>query len=236
MTYKQIIELIQQHHPDMGETELKLNINIAQRDFADKTKLFERSVAITSVAGQRWYTLVGSTYPIGEFKKIYVNDVEIPRLVGDVLIDDDEREGTNPLATPTASSNERFWYTRQGVDGAELSQFTEIALVEKGIVSRDDKQSNYQSISIAAEVRILYSSGLSDVSSLTATLPLSDNLTIAIPYKVISDGYLKGNQPQFNPELAGLFDIKYKELVKDGKKKANMNGISGARIIKPQEF
>ena len=80
------------------------------------------------------------------------------------------------------------------------------------------------------------SSAPTDISSLTANIPLPVHFQMAIPYKVISDGYLKGNQAQFNPELAAMFDVKYKELVKDGKKKANMNGISGARIIRPQEF
>ena len=48
----------------------------------------------------------------------------------------------------------------------------------------------------------------------------------------------KDVQAQIQQQLANLRQSVdyYKELVKDGKKKANMNGIAGARMIRPQEF
>ena len=59
MTQKQLIELIQQHHPVMGETEIRLALNRAQDDFCYKTELIKDTYTQDSVAGQRYYTLDG---------------------------------------------------------------------------------------------------------------------------------------------------------------------------------
>ena len=57
MTQKQLIELIQQHHPGMGETEIRLALNRAQDDYCAKTELIKEAYTQNSVAGKRYYTL-----------------------------------------------------------------------------------------------------------------------------------------------------------------------------------
>jgi len=39
MKLKEMMEFVQQHHPDMGETEVKNLINRGMEDFSIKTKL-----------------------------------------------------------------------------------------------------------------------------------------------------------------------------------------------------
>ena len=46
MTQKQLIELIQQHHPIMGETEIRLALNRAQDDFCAKTELIKETYTL----------------------------------------------------------------------------------------------------------------------------------------------------------------------------------------------
>ena len=57
MNQKQLIELIQQHHPSAGETEIRKALNRAQDDFSSKTEILRGTYTETSVAGQRNYPL-----------------------------------------------------------------------------------------------------------------------------------------------------------------------------------
>ena len=52
-----MIELIQQHHSGMGETEIRFALNRAQDDFCSKTELITDTYTQNSVAGQMYYTL-----------------------------------------------------------------------------------------------------------------------------------------------------------------------------------
>ena len=54
MTQKQLIELIQQHHPVMGETEIRLALNRAQDDFCYKTELIKDTSVRSAVKSTAW--------------------------------------------------------------------------------------------------------------------------------------------------------------------------------------
>lgn len=97
MTSKQLIELVQQHHPHMGETEILLLLNQSMREFCEDTKMLASSnVTIDTVSGTRWYTLPDfNTNTLGAFamellsiKEVYLDDVKIPRLQGNPIIED----------------------------------------------------------------------------------------------------------------------------------------------------
>ncbi len=226
MTQKQLIELVQQHHPSMGETEIRLALNRAQDNYCAKTELIKETYTQSSVAGQRYYTLDAQILKI---IAVQINDVEIPRLIGKPIIDDDEFDSQDGLTAASTSSNDRYWYVDSG----------RLGVVEKivGTSSRDDKTSDYQSISVAKEMRIFAISQATDfTTNLTDVSELPTQFHDALVYKVISDGYLKAGVEEFNPQVSQIFDAKYEALVKDGKKHARNQYISGATIIAPTDF
>mgnify|MGYP003151905120 CR=1 FL=1 len=57
MTLKEMVELVQQHHPSMGAQEIIKLLNRASDDFCARTRMIESTSTIATVANQRWYTL-----------------------------------------------------------------------------------------------------------------------------------------------------------------------------------
>jgi len=89
MKAKEMIELIQQHHPYMGESEAIKLLNRAKDDFCERTEIVKDTYTSSTVANQRYYTLDNSIIKI---KSVWLNDVEIPKYTGKPIIDDDEGE------------------------------------------------------------------------------------------------------------------------------------------------
>tara|TARA_R100001594_G_scaffold90731_1_gene125116 strand:+ start:604 stop:1287 length:684 start_codon:yes stop_codon:yes gene_type:complete len=227
MTQKQLIELINQHHPSAGETEVRLALNRAKDDFCSKTEIVVDSWVQDSVAGQRYYTLDDRILRI---KEVQINDVSIPRLIGKPIINDDEYDGATGLSAGSSSSNDRSWYIDKN----------RIGVVEKisGVMTRDGKQSDYQSISEVKEIRVIAVSRDSDFTTdLTETGNIPVQFREALVFKTIGDLMLRQGSAQFNPQLSQLFDAKYTSVVKEAKKYARDGKIhSGSAIIKPQDF
>ena len=87
MQTKEMIELIQQHHPHMGEVEAVKLLNRAKDNFCEETQIFKKTdSSITTTAGTRWYTIPSGLLKVEE---IYFNDVKIPRLIGNPIINDE---------------------------------------------------------------------------------------------------------------------------------------------------
>ena len=91
MTAKEMIELVHQHHKDMGEVETLKLLNRAKDDFCAKTEIVKNSYTTPSatVANQRYYAL--SKYVL-KIRDVWLNDVKISRLIGKPIIDDDTSE------------------------------------------------------------------------------------------------------------------------------------------------
>ena len=89
MTAKEMIELVQQHHADMGEVEIIKLLNRAKDDFCAKTEIVKDTYTSTTVANQRYYTLDDKIIKINS---VWLNDVKIPMLIGKPIIDDDTSE------------------------------------------------------------------------------------------------------------------------------------------------
>ena len=96
MTLNEIIELVQQHHPNMGQTEIRLLANRASDDFCAKTEILKDSFSLgddanpdSTTADKRYYTLPSEILTIRE---VYLNDVRIPRITGKPIIDDTTTE------------------------------------------------------------------------------------------------------------------------------------------------
>tara|TARA_R100001594_G_scaffold9786_2_gene23641 strand:+ start:2710 stop:3006 length:297 start_codon:yes stop_codon:yes gene_type:complete len=96
MTLNEMIELVQQHHPQMGNNEIRLLLNRASDDFCAKTELIKHSFSLgadvnpdSSTANKRYYTLPSDILTIRE---VWLNNVRIPRLIGKPIIDDTTTE------------------------------------------------------------------------------------------------------------------------------------------------
>ena len=85
MTAKEMIELVQQHHPHMGETEIVKLLNRAKNDFCAKTEILKTTKTISTVANQRYYNLDKTILKI---KDVWLDSVKIPRLIAKPIIDD----------------------------------------------------------------------------------------------------------------------------------------------------
>ena len=84
MTVREMIELVQQHHPSMGNKEIIHFLNEALEDFSIQTRMLEGSYTFPTVIDQRYYTLADN---ILEIKQVYYDSgpskgKRIPRLIG----------------------------------------------------------------------------------------------------------------------------------------------------------
>ena len=79
---RELIELVQQHFPDMGEVEIRNMLNEAQREICEETGIIKGYFTIETVADQRFYDLDDSIFRI---KRVELADEDgnlfkIPRL------------------------------------------------------------------------------------------------------------------------------------------------------------
>tara|TARA_B100000700_G_C14714237_1_gene700599 strand:+ start:371 stop:655 length:285 start_codon:yes stop_codon:yes gene_type:complete len=57
MKQKEMIELVQQHHPHMGETEIRKLLNRAMDVLSESTDIIKTSYTDSTIANQRYYEL-----------------------------------------------------------------------------------------------------------------------------------------------------------------------------------
>jgi len=79
MTQKQLIETVQQHHPHLGETQIRIFLNKALDEFCRKTRVLKQLYTFPTEDGQRYYNLDDA---IVEITRVDYDNYEIPRLVG----------------------------------------------------------------------------------------------------------------------------------------------------------
>ena len=80
-----MIDRIKQHHPHLREKEIRQLVNDAQDEFAERTEITKGIASISVSANVRYYAIDSK---ISRINKVYFNDLEIPRLLGDPAIDD----------------------------------------------------------------------------------------------------------------------------------------------------
>ena len=86
MQLKEMIELVQQHHPHMRETEIVKLLNRAKDEFCEETEIYKKTSTMSTTADHRWYGLPSGLLKIEE---VYVDDVRIGRLQGNPKINDE---------------------------------------------------------------------------------------------------------------------------------------------------
>tara|TARA_R100000781_G_scaffold95988_1_gene60076 strand:- start:105 stop:377 length:273 start_codon:yes stop_codon:yes gene_type:complete len=82
MTQQQLIETVKQHHPEMGETQIRIYLNKALDEFCRKTRILNGTATQNTTANQRYYTLSSIDSSISEITRVDYDGYEIPRLVG----------------------------------------------------------------------------------------------------------------------------------------------------------
>jgi len=97
MNAKKMIELLQQHHPHIGETEAYILINQAKDDFCQDTEMVKTVDTFTTVAGTMLYDeALGADAANGEhiykILNVWIGDsgseIKTPRLQGTLNIKD----------------------------------------------------------------------------------------------------------------------------------------------------
>jgi hypothetical protein len=93
MTAKEMVELVQQHHPHLGETECIKLLNRVKDDFCEESEIYKKTdSSLTTAANQRWYTIPSDNSTgihLVKIEEVYLNDVRIPRLQGNPIINDE---------------------------------------------------------------------------------------------------------------------------------------------------
>lgn len=79
MTQAQMIEIIRMHHPDMGETEARLYLNKALKEFCRETEILSGTTTFSTSVDQRYYNIDSNVIKIN---RVDINDYEISRLSG----------------------------------------------------------------------------------------------------------------------------------------------------------
>ncbi len=247
MNKLQIFELLEKHHPHLSDTQKATYFQISADKICAETGINKRTFLLDSVAGTRWYDLSATVIKID---KVYFNDVKIPKLIGDPIIDDDEftnPEDTNDtaLSTPTSNAeNKRFWMLSNYDKGISTVKTYRLGIVEKvnNAVTRDGRTSNYQSCSITGSenIRVYVEASSSaftagdDVSG-TSVGPLAN---IPAQYHdvllngAISRGYK--DPDNFQPELLSFFESEYLKGIKEIKRFERTKQTTG--FIKPYDF
>ena len=87
MSIKEMMELVQQHHPHMGQTEIVKLLDRVKNDFCAKTEMVKDSYTGTTVANQRYYHIDSRILKI---KSVWLNDIKLPKLIGKPIIDDED--------------------------------------------------------------------------------------------------------------------------------------------------
>ena len=86
MKLKEMVELVQQHHPELGVTEIVKMLNTAQEEYSQRTRMLEKATQFDLATDQRYYALDDS---ILEIKSVDMESadgstdhVNIPKLIG----------------------------------------------------------------------------------------------------------------------------------------------------------
>ena len=252
MTRLQIIELIKEHHPDLTGRQIELYLDTSANRIISETDINKVTFLYNSIAGQRWYNLDST---IKKINKVEFNDVMIPRLIGDPIIDDDEfvepsdTEDT-ALTTPTANaSNKRFWILSDYDSDKTTAKTKRLGIVEKvnNTVTRDGRTSNYQSCSITGTSNIRVYAVATARGASTSTVGAGDdgNSSSVGPLNSIPEEFhevlLNGaislgytNPKNTNFDLVAFYDNEFQKGIKRIKKYERTKYSTG--FIRPQDF
>ena len=82
MTQRQMIEIIQHHHPEMREVQIRLYLNQALDTFCRKTEILQTQSTLTSVANTRYYDIDSLGKKFIKIDRVEFDKTEISQLSG----------------------------------------------------------------------------------------------------------------------------------------------------------
>lgn len=84
MTLQKMLEIVRQHHPNVGETEVVEYFNDALADYSENTEMVKTRFTFDLVTDQRYYDIPDNVLSISrvEYDTSESTGKEIPRLVG----------------------------------------------------------------------------------------------------------------------------------------------------------
>ena len=77
-----MIEIIQQHHPEMGEVQIRLYLNQALDTFCRKTEILQTQSTLTSVTNTRYYDIDSLGKKFIKIDRVEFDKTEISQLSG----------------------------------------------------------------------------------------------------------------------------------------------------------
>ena len=88
MKQQQMIEMVQKHHPEMTETEIRIYLNKALDEFCEQTKILKGQATFTTISEQRYYRLIdldgdgdsSDQHQFIDIDRVDFNDYQISRL------------------------------------------------------------------------------------------------------------------------------------------------------------
>ena len=253
MNKQQITELLRLHHRDVSNRQLEVYIEQSANRIAERTGGIKKTFILSSTAGLRWYGLNASVIKIN---KVEFNDVRIPKLIGEPIIEDDEI--ANPidgydtvLSIPTANaSNKRFWMISDYDSSVINSKNKRLGIVEKvtNAVTRDGRTSDYQSCSITgtSNIRVYADTFASQFTSSAVGTDEDDAMLSTVgPLKDIPEAFheilLTGAiaigykyPPEIDLNLSAAFEQEFERGIKRIRKHERTKVSTG--FIKPQDF
>ena len=87
MTQQELLEVIQQHHPEAMETAVRKSLNRAQDDFSAKTGIIHAIATDTINVDQRYYSLDPGML---EIKRVEVDNISIKKLINPPIEEDSD--------------------------------------------------------------------------------------------------------------------------------------------------
>ena len=78
MTQQQLIETVQQHHPEMSDTQVRLYLNNALKEFCRKTRILKSVYSFSTGNDVRYYKLESN---MAQVTRLDYDGYQIPRLI-----------------------------------------------------------------------------------------------------------------------------------------------------------
>ena len=200
MKVKQMIELVQKHHPSMNETEILVRLNDHNRELKQFTRIDKRWATLDYSAA---YNTTYGYFDLAIDPK-HVREVIEVEVDGDTAL---QYIGEAKKVGDTGSGSRKYFWWRDGEHLYVLYDGTTISIVASSVT-----------------VRMHYGRFASSLASPTDEPTYDEAFHRYLPYSVISEGY-EENVATLGP--AAYFYKRALAIRKQALKYASMRGMSG---------
>ena len=185
MQLREMIELVQQHHPNMQETEAKKAINRAIQNFARKTKIVMATDSTTTDGSTTSYALstLCTGYDVVEIDRVELASKQIPRTINKLVV-----------GASAYGSGKNVWW----IDGEYF-------------MLANDSSTTITPVSTDKSLCVWFTGVPRDLASLGDSPEFDSDFHDAPVNKVISEGY----ERKASLDMARHYYIKYRDSIKE---------------------